>query len=127
MTSKQAEDIAKTLVGQLIRDEFENRFAKEKLKEGIINALKEAHAAGRRETEAKLNAHERSFLRVSIERDEAYERGRREVIAEVMPMIDFTIMFIEHAQALGYLGEGSTLGMSSDALARARALLEKLK
>lgn len=43
-------------------------------------AYKNGCDSGRREVEEKLNAHERSFLRVSIERDEAYERGRKDTL-----------------------------------------------
>jgi hypothetical protein len=36
----------------------------------------------------------------------------------------FALMTLEHAQALGYLGEGSTMGMANDAIGKLTAALD---
>lgn len=40
------------------------------------------------------------------------------LIREMKTAAEFALMTFEHAQALGYLGEGSTMGMANDAIAK---------
>lgn len=132
MTSKQAEERAreieraKSLLAVFGAEQSDVNVST------LVTSLDAAHAAGRKEIEEKLNSHQRSFLRMTIERDEwkakaqsEYERGRREVIAEVMPTIEFYAskdFFIY----LGINGKCHEDSVGNSMGNKARALKEKL-